>query len=85
MTSSEHHESIFFYIENSVKIKKELLKYETEYHPEKVRSIIASYKLTLSKILSHCEGYLREEKDDWEELEKIQDIYEKYKNFLATL
>ena len=51
----------------------------------KLQTIIASYKLTLSKILSHCEGYLREEKEDWEELQKIQDIYEKYKNFLATL
>ena len=85
MTASEHHESIYFYIYNSTQIKKELLKYETEYHPEKVRSLIASYKLTLSKVLYHCEGYLRQEKDDWGELEKIQNIYEQYKNFLATL
>lgn len=85
MEPKKHYQSINFYIRSAKDLKKELLKYETEYHPEKVRSLINSYKFTIAKIISHCEAYLRTEKDDWKSLSKIEALYKKYKNFLKTL
>ena len=50
MEAEKQYESVRFYIIEASRIKGELAKHETEYHPEKVRSLIASYKYTLQTV-----------------------------------
>ena len=85
MEASKHYESIKFYIKRLQGIKRDLLKYKTEYFPERVRSLITSYKFTINKIIKHSETYLREETNNWEKLEEVERISKKYKEFLTTL
>lgn len=85
MDSSTHYNSVYFYIQSLQPIKADLKTHETEYHPEKVRSLIASYKLTLIKIISHSKDYLRTEKDDWKKLCDIERILHKYEKHLNSL
>jgi len=85
MEASKHYESIKFYIKRLQDIKRNLLKYKTEYFPERVRSLLISYKFTIGKIIKHSDTYLRIEKDNWEKLEEVARISKKYKEFLTTL
>ena len=85
MEASKHYESIKFYIKRLKGIKRDLLKYETEYFPEKVRSLLISYKFTIGKIIKHSDTYLRIEKDNWDKLEEVEEISKKFKEFLTTL
>ena len=85
MKASKHYESIKFYIKRLRGIKQDLLKYKTEYFPERVRSLLTSYKFTIGKIIKHSDTYLRIEKDNWENLEEVARISKKYKEFLTAL
>ena len=85
MSPARNYESIKFYIKRLKEIKNTLAKFETEYHPEKVRRLIASYKFTLIKILNHGDAFLRKEKDDWDKLEEVSRLHRKYKKFFLTL
>lgn len=85
MSPARNYESIKFYIKRLKEIKSTLAKFETEYHPERVRKLIASYKFTLLKIIKHSDAYVRKEKDDWDKLEEVSRLHKKYKKFLLTL
>ena len=85
MTPARNYESIKFYIKRVKEIKHRLAKFETEYYPEKVRKLIASYKFTIIKVINHSEAFLRKEKDDWEKLEEVASLYKKYKKHLLSL
>ena len=85
MKASKHYESIKFYIKRLAEIKGSLLKHQTEYYPEKVRSLIISYKFTINKIIKHGETYLREETNNWEGLLEVEKILQQYKKLLTTL
>ena len=85
MEPIRHYESIQFYIKRLGEIKCSLQKYETEYYPEKVRSLITAYKFTINKIIKHSESYLREEKDNWDGLERVNKLLKQYKKYLASL
>ena len=85
MKASKHYESIKFYIKRLAEIKGSLLKHQTEYYPEKVRSLIISYKFTINKIIKHGEAYLREETNNWEGLLEVEKILQQYKKLLTTL
>mgnify|MGYP003657126908 CR=1 FL=1 len=85
MEPSKHYESIKFYIKRLAEIKGSLLKYKTEYYPERVRSLLISYKFTINKIITHSEIYLREEKNNWDKLEEVNKLLKQYKDFLTTL
>ena len=85
MSPARNYESIKFYIKRLKEIKILLADFETEYYPEKVRKLIASYKLTITKILKHSDAFLRKEKDDWEKLQEVSSLSKKYKKHLSTL
>tara|TARA_R110000824_G_scaffold119704_1_gene273912 strand:- start:1061 stop:1318 length:258 start_codon:yes stop_codon:yes gene_type:complete len=85
MSPTRNYESIKFYIKRLKELKVTLSKFQTEYYPAKVSRLIASYKLTLIKILHHSEAFLRKEKDDWDKLEEVASLNKKYKKFLLTL
>lgn len=73
MESEEYYESISFYVIELSKIKSELKKHETEYHPEKVRSLINAYKFTLIKVIQNCKGFLKTYTEDCD-LEKVEKV-----------
>lgn len=85
MDSGIHYTSVKFYIANLKKIKEELSFYQTEYEPERVRSLISAYKFYISKIIEHGEQFLVKEKNDWSKLTEIEELVDKFKKFLSTL
>ncbi len=85
MEAEDHYKSVHFYIERLRELKRELRKYESEYEPEKVRSLICAYKFTLRKILYNGEAFLAIEKEDWDKLNEIDRIIIKYRDHLKSL
>ena len=66
-------------------IRKDLQIYETEYYPEKVRTLVKSYIWTVQKIIQHGNKFLDdEEQNRGNEKLKIQvlEIIKSYQDFL---
>ena len=85
MDADTHYESVKFYIIEASKTKEELAKHETEYHPEKVRTLISSYKYTLQKIIEEGEVYLSLEDNDQEKANKVFKAIDAYKKLLDSI
>ena len=85
MNTETHYESFKFYIIEASKIKNELAKHETEYHPEKVRSLISSYKYTLQKVIEEGEIYLSLEDNEQDKANKVFKLIDAYRNLLNSI
>jgi len=85
MDADKHYESVRFYILEAGKTKEELAKHETEYNPEKVRTLIASYKYTLQKIIEEGEIYLSLDDNDREKANKVFKAIDAYKKLLNSI
>jgi hypothetical protein len=85
MESIQSYNSIQFYIVELSKVKDELKKHETEYFPEKVRSLIASYIFTLNKIIQNCEQFLKNPSQDENLNHKVERIKDHYSDLLKSI
>tara|TARA_B100001123_G_C15220513_1_gene991055 strand:+ start:156 stop:437 length:282 start_codon:yes stop_codon:yes gene_type:complete len=66
-------------------VRSDLEKYETEYYPEKVRTLVQTYIWTVQKIIEHGNNFLDdEEQNRGQEKLKVQvlDIIKSYQAFL---
>jgi len=85
MDADTYYESVKFYITELAKIKTELANHETEYHPEKVRELINSYKYTIRKVIEHGEAYLSLDNKDERKAQKIYDTTNAYRKLLDSI
>lgn len=79
------YKSVEFYIIESAKIKSELAKHETEYHPEKVRELINSYKYSINKVIEHGEIYLSQDDKDEAKAKKVFYLVGAYRKLLSSI
>lgn len=85
MDAETHYESVKFYLEQISNIKEELLKHQTEYFPEKVRTLIKSYKYSVNKVIEHGYGVLSAEDSKEDIIVEVNDILKKAKKILTIL
>ena len=84
-SKKESFESIQFYIIELSKIKDELKKHETEYFPEKVRSLIQAYTFTIKKLLFNCNQFLDCKSEDEVLNSKVKKILTHYSELLRSI